>query len=119
MWIYDRKDFKNFIRSKFWNLNNWRGLNSFTKLYDREKSAVGWHGLNMNKYLGTIVPIKNNRILPNSLIVHSSNKYVKERGKIHVSVNNLIKKKLTLYKIVEYSKIQLFFKEMMFILPRK
>ena len=56
MWIYDKLEFNNFIKSKFWNLHNWRGLNSFTKLYDREKSAVGWHGLNMDRYIATVIP---------------------------------------------------------------
>ena len=68
MWIYDKREFSKFVRSKFWNLNKWRGLNSFTKLYDREKSAVGWHGLNMDRYVATIIPLKNNSIIKSSLI---------------------------------------------------
>ncbi len=91
-------------------------MNSFTKLYDREKSAVGWHGLNMDKYLATIIPLENNKVLKSSLIVHASNKYVKERGRIHVSLKNLIKERLTKYRIIKYSKVQLFFKELRFIL---
>ena len=116
MWIYDKKDFNSFINSRFWNLYNWRGMNSFTKLYDREKSAVGWHGLNMDKYTATIIPLKNNKVLKDSLIVHSSNKYVKERGRIHVSLNNLMKKELIKHRVIKYSKIQLFLKELKFIL---
>ena len=88
----------------------------FTKLYDREKSAVGWHGLNMDKYSATIIPLKNNKVLKDSLIVHSSNKYVKERGRIHVSLNNLMKKELIKHRVIKYSKIQLFLKELKFIL---
>ena len=116
MWIYDKREFSKFVRSKFWNLNKWRGLNSFTKLYDREKSAVGWHGLNMDRYVATIIPLKNNSIIKSSLIIHASNKYVSERGRIHVSVKNLIKKKLRRFKKKEYSKYQIFFRELKFFI---
>ncbi len=116
MWIYDKKEFKNFVNSKYWNLNNWRGLNSFTKLYDREKSAVGWHGLNMNRYIATVIPLKRNNILKSSLITHSSNKYVAERGRIHVSVKNLVSKKLKRFKQRKFSKLEIFYRELVFFI---
>ena len=116
MWIYDKKEFKKFVKSKFWNLNNWRGLNSFTKLHTREKSAVGWHGLNMNRSFATVVPSIGKKIHPNSLIKHQSNKYVSESGKIHVSVNNLLSSNLKLFKPIKYSKIEILFNEIKFFI---
>ena len=116
MWIYDKNEFQKFIKSKYWNLNNWRGLNSFTKLYTREKSAVGWHGLNMDRYIATVVPFDGKKINSKSLIGHQSNKYVAERGKIHVSVNKLLSNNLKIFKSIKYSKIEIFFKEINFFI---
>ena len=116
MWIYDKLEFNNFIKSKFWNLHNWRGLNSFTKLYDREKSAVGWHGLNMNRYIATVIPLNNKKVPNSCLINHTSNKYVTERGRIHVSLKNLIKKDIHLFKKPNFSKFEIIYREVIFFI---
>lgn len=49
-WIYDQKELRKFIKSKEWNFNfGYYGI--------REKSAIGWHGLNMSNYKGTLIPL--------------------------------------------------------------
>ena len=111
MWIMDRKLLNNFIKSKFWDLNKWRGLNSFTKLYDREKSAVGWHGLNMNRFHATVVPLEKNKILNSCFFPHQPNKYVSERGRIHVSKKNIVEKKTIKFKKKILSKNMVLFNE--------
>jgi len=116
MWIYDKKEFNKFTKSKFWNLNNWRGLNSFTKLYDREMSAIGWHGLNMDHYDATIIPFSKRKIDKNSLIPHQPNKYIAKRGIIHVSIENIIAKKIMRFKKKKYSKLEIFMKELIFVI---
>ena len=116
MWIMDKITLNKFINSKFWNLNKWRGLNSFTKLYDREKSAIGWHGLNMDFFKATVVPLKNNKILNDCFFSHQPNKYVSERGRIHVSVKNILKKETDLYRIKKYTKLEIIINEIKFFI---
>ena len=111
MWIMDKRLLNKFIKSKFWDLKNWRGLNSFTKLYDREKSAVGWHGLNMDKFDATVVPFINNKILNDCFFPHQSNKYVAEMDRYHISKKNILEKKTLPFFKVKTNKIELFVKE--------
>ncbi len=97
MWIYDAKEFKNFIKSEFWNLDNWLGHNPYTELKTREMSAIGWHGLNMKRYRATIVPIKNYKIDKDFCIQHLDNKYIKS-GPFSIKIQKLISKDLKYYK---------------------
>ena len=123
MWIYDKKEFKSFVKSKFWNLNNWSGLNPFATnvkiLGTREKSSVGWHALNMDRYKATIIPLKDNSVKKECLLIHASNKYISKDGTIHVSIKNLISKKLSIYKKKEYSKIYTFLSVLIYYLYLK
>ncbi len=50
LWIYDRSELKEFIKSKEWKFK-------FTGLGIREKSAIGWHGTMMDRYKGTLLPL--------------------------------------------------------------
>ncbi len=59
-WIYDKKELKNFIKSKEWKFK-------FDGYGIREKAAIGWHGKGMMKYKDTVIPmLKRN----DSLITH-------------------------------------------------
>ena len=107
MWIYDKKEFKNFVKSKYWNLNNWSGDNIYTNLKTREKSAIGWNGLNMSRYLATIIPIQNYKMLNDFYIQHLGEKYIKS-GPFTIKTNNLIKKDLTKYKDEKKNLVNLF-----------
>lgn len=49
-WIYDQQELKKFTKSTEWNFN-------FEFYGIREKSAIGWHGLNMSNYKGTLIPL--------------------------------------------------------------
>ena len=73
-WIYDKEELKKFTESKEWYFK--------FKEYDiREKSAIGWHGLNMKRYKGTIIPLQ---VLENNICVthheckvhHLTNSYI-------------------------------------------
>ena len=97
MWIYDKKEFNNFIKSEFWHLDDWSGDNPYTELKTREKSAIGWHGLNMKRYKASIIPIKNFKIVEGFYIQHLDNKYI-EHGPFSIKVQKLIKKDLKNYK---------------------
>ncbi len=71
-WIYDKNELNNFIKTKYWNLNNWTD----NKYYgSREMVAIGWHGLNMNRYKNTILPLKNNKIVDETKIIHLTKNY--------------------------------------------
>jgi hypothetical protein len=73
-WIYDQKELKSFIKSKEWGFK--------IKRYGiREKAAIGWHGLTMNRYEGTLIP----------LIDFDDEKYYTDSGcSIHHLPNNYI-----------------------------
>ena len=78
-WIYDKKEFNDFIKTKFYNFN-WRWISISNILLIREMSAVGWHGenmngLSMNRYLATIVPFQNDKLDKGSLTRHLSDNY--------------------------------------------
>lgn len=108
MWIYDKKEFGNFIKSKYWNLENWLGDNPYTNLKTREKSAIGWNGLNMKRYKASIVPIKNFRILNEFYLNHQGDKYIKF-GPFSIKVNQLINRKLKHCEDIKENLFELFY----------
>jgi len=52
-WIYERDDLSKFALSKEWGF-------AFRGEGIREKSAIGWHGINMPGFKGTLVPLTQN-----------------------------------------------------------
>ncbi len=65
-WIYDRAELLQFVKSKEWNFK-------FKGLAIREKSAIGWHGSMMKRYINTIIPISSEndkKLLANECLVH-------------------------------------------------
>lgn len=82
-WIYDRRELKKFAKSREWNFK-FRG-------YDlRAQAAIGWHGIGMTRYKGTLIPLLQKggseyetdpacavRHLPNNYLGHA--KYCKSR----------------------------------------
>lgn len=72
-WIMDKKELKEFIKSKEWNFE-------FNGCGVREKAAIGWHGINMKRYKGTIIPLvqqDNNYATPiESIVHHLPNNYI-------------------------------------------
>ena len=113
MWIYDKKEFKNFIKSKYWNLNNWLGNNPYTDLKTREKSAIGWNGLNMNRYKASIVPIQNYKVLNDFYIKHLGEKYLKY-GPFSINTSKLINRDLVDYKDDQKNSFKIFLLNMKF-----
>ena len=76
-WIYDKSELYRFTQSKEWKFK-------FKDYGIREKSAIGWNGLKMKRYKGTIIPLQliggdtiaihndcKVRHLPNNYIGHS------------------------------------------------
>ena len=66
LWIYDKDEFKKFIKTKYWKFN-WKWITISGILLIREMAAVGWHGQNMNgqfmnRYHATIIPLVNDRL---------------------------------------------------------
>ena len=90
LWIYEKKEFKKFIKTKYWNFDfKWITISGV--LLIREMSAVGWHGENMsgqymNRYKATILPIKRGELLKESFIIHSTNKYANNPSGLHGSI---------------------------------
>ena len=77
-WILDKYEFNKFIKTKYWKFN-WSGK-SYRAYYDPEvMSGIGWHGLNMNRYKGTIIPFKSKILNKNCYIHHLPNNYVHSR----------------------------------------
>ena len=70
----------------------------------------------MDRYKATLIPVNRNRVIKNSLLSHSSNKYVNALGNLHVSLDELIDKKNSYFKKENLSKITIFFKELRFII---
>lgn len=73
-WIYDKKELKKFAGSREWRFK-------FKDYGIREKSAIGWHGKNMKRYKGTIIPLRsteNNTYVVNDdcKVHHFPNNYI-------------------------------------------
>ena len=77
IWIYDKKEFKNFIKTKYWKFD-WKWVTISGVLLIREMSMIGWHavnmnGIDMNRYIATIIPLKKGQLDKNSFIRDLSN----------------------------------------------
>lgn len=99
-WIYDKKEFKKFIKTKFWNFD-WKWITISGIPLIREMAAVGWHGQDMNgqfmnRYLATIVPLVNDGLDKSSYIKHISNKYANNPAGLFgtIKIDSLLSEKL-------------------------
>lgn len=72
-WIMDKDELKKFIKSPEWNFE-------FDGYGVRAKAAVGWHGKNMERYKGSIIPLTthdNGLATPiESVVHHLPNNYI-------------------------------------------
>ena len=71
-----------------------------------EMSAVGWHGLNMDRYNLTLIPKNKQSVDEGCFLIHSTNNYFYRRKKMMLSgryvckfsKDNLVSKKIFKYK---------------------
>ncbi|GHN00782.1 hypothetical protein WSM22_22710 [Cytophagales bacterium WSM2-2] len=72
-WIYDKQTMQKFVESDEWRYK-------FSGFGIREKSAIGWHGLKMNAFKGTLIPVveikESYQVVPDSSIHHLPNNYI-------------------------------------------
>ena len=118
-WIYDKDEFSEFIKTKYWRFD-WKWISISDILLIREMAAVGWHGQNMNgidmgRYLATIVPLKNGKVENKSFIRHLSDNYANApRGLFGTfSMNDIVKKDLK--KFIPTSFLGRFFKRLKYM----
>tara|TARA_Y100000817_G_scaffold309953_1_gene299843 strand:- start:653 stop:1588 length:936 start_codon:yes stop_codon:yes gene_type:complete len=118
-WIYDKNEFSKFIKTKYWKFD-WKWISISDILLIREMAAVGWHGQNMNgidmgRYLATIVPLKNGKVENKSFIRHLSDNYANApRGLFGTfSMNDIVKKDLK--KFIPTSFLGRFFKRLKYM----
>ena len=97
-WIYDKYEFNEFIKTKYWRFD-WRWISISDILLIREMAAVGWHGQNMNgldmgRYSATIVPLKKGKLENKSFIRHLPDNYANApRGLFGTfKMNDIVKK---------------------------
>jgi hypothetical protein len=117
-WIYDSKEFINFVNSDVWKFNWKKNYQCFNDI--RAMSAIGWHGINMNRYHYTVIPLsKRFKILNSSLIKHLRNNYA---GTFHgpgsLNLSNIVDihklKKINLFIDILKKKIYFFLKKKLF-----
>ena len=103
-WIYDKIEFKRFIKTKFWNFE-WSGKNMYAFYGIREMSAVGWHGKNMFRYENTIIPLKKgNKLNSGCFVDHLTNNHALTNHP--VGFGSIEKKKILEKKLLKFSKIK-------------
>ena len=73
-WIYDKNEFKKFIKTKYWKFN-WKGKSMHAFYGIREMSAIGWHGKNMKRYKATIIPLYKKKLPIGSFVSHLTNNH--------------------------------------------
>lgn len=98
-WIYDKNEFFNFTKSKFWRFD-WRYETISGEKLIREINAIGYHHPLMKRYKATIVPEKKNKILNDCFINHLSNKYANAPAGLFgtFEVNSLVNKRTFFFK---------------------
>jgi hypothetical protein len=73
-WIYDQKQFKDFIGSKWWNFK--KKVHNFRHNYGiTERSSIGFNALNINYFIATLLPEINKQTDPDCYIEHLTNNY--------------------------------------------
>ena len=73
-WIYDQKQFKDFIGSKWWNFK--KKVHNFRHNYGiTERSSIGFNALNINYFIATLLPEINKQTDPDCFIEHMTNNY--------------------------------------------
>lgn len=119
-WIYDKKEFKKFIKTKYWKFK-WKWLTISGILLIREMATIGWHGVNingkdMNKYIATIIPLKNKKIDNASFVRHLSNNFsINPAGLFGtVKINDIPDKNLKEFR--PSTKVERFFKRVSYII---
>jgi hypothetical protein len=77
-WIYNKTEFNRFVDSHHYDVNN---VFNNTYYEMRESSAIGLHGIGMNWYIHTVIPMDNdNKLNPACRVYHMPNNYVNESG---------------------------------------
>ena len=79
-WIYNKSEFNKFVDSPYYSIDKIHGYDA------RAGSAVGLHGHSTPWYKGTILPVKDNKLLDDCKIYHMTNNYVNRRDGIYNSV---------------------------------
>lgn len=73
-WIYDQKNFKHFIKSKWWNFK--KKLTNYRHYYGvTERSALGMHAFNIGYYKATVIPKVNQTLDKGCYVEHLTNNY--------------------------------------------
>ncbi len=73
-WMYDQKQFKDFIGSKWWNFK--KKVHNFRHNYGiTERSSIGFNAYNINYFIATLLPEINNQTDPDCFIEHMTNNY--------------------------------------------
>ena len=119
-WIYDKNEFKDFTKTKFWKFD-WKWVTISGILLIREMATIGWHGINMNgtdmnRYLATIIPLIKGGLDSNSFVRHLSNNYSKNPAGLFgtFKIKDIPEKNLK--EFTPTSPIESFFKRALYIL---
>jgi len=73
-WIYNQKQFKDFIGSKWWNFK--KKVHNFRHNYGiTERSSIGFNALNINYFIATLLPEINKQTDPDCFVEHMTNNY--------------------------------------------
>ena len=72
-WIYGKNDFKQFSETSYYHYENLKFENHLI----REHSAFGQNLQQINKYKGTLIPVKNGQLVEDCKIYHLPNNYIR------------------------------------------
>jgi hypothetical protein len=91
-WIYDEKQFNDFVNSKWWNFK--KKVHNFRHNYGvTERSSIGLNALNINYFKATLIPEINRGPDPDSFIEHMTNnyynKFTKDGGKNYKDIRGV------------------------------
>jgi hypothetical protein len=72
-WIYNKSEFTKFVESPYYHIENIHGYD------ERAASAIGLHGTSTPWYKGTVIPLKENKLIGDCRLYHMPNNYVNRR----------------------------------------
>lgn len=79
-WIYNKKEFNNFVNNKLYNVENINGYGI------REMSAIGLHGKYNNWYKHTLIPMVDGKLIDDCKIYHLPNNYVTNKSSPYATI---------------------------------
>jgi len=110
MWIMDNDEFNKFIKIDIWKFKWKKNYQAYGNI--REMSAMGLHGININFYKSTLIPLNNKKLDKDSIIIHLDNRYsITKHGPGSLKFKDILN--VELIELTKYYRYKIFIKKIL------